>query len=108
MAGRKPGDQRPEMPTVRIAPLRELKVYQVSETELDRLASGSPGQVHLSFALALLPSALTVLITLQTIEIKNARLYYSYLIAFWMLSVQGFTALIQWWRTSDSMKTLVQ
>jgi hypothetical protein len=69
----------------------------------------------LSFALALLPAALTFFITLQTVEIKNDRIYYSYWIAFWLLSVQGLVALVQWrrmsvrwWKTSDSINTLVQ
>jgi hypothetical protein len=122
MPGRKPGDQRPAPPTVRIAPLRELRVYEVSEAELERFAvegerlkSGPPGQTHLSLAFALLPAALTVLITLQTVEIKNDRIYYLYWIAFGILSVQGLVALVQWrkmsvqwWKTSDSIKTMVQ
>jgi hypothetical protein len=103
MAARRSSDQRP----VSVAPLGRLKVYEISEAELERfeaegerLTSGSPGQVHLSFALALLPAALTVLITLQTVEIKNERIYYGYWIAFWMLSVQGLIALVQWWMAS--------
>ena len=118
MAARRSSEQRP----IRIAPLGQLKAYEVSEAELEqfeveaeRLKSGPPGQAHLSFALALLPAALTVLITLQTVEIKNDRIYYSYWIAFWSLSVQDLVALVQWWtmsvrwwKTSDSIRTLVQ
>lgn len=106
MAARKPSEERPALPTVRYAPLGELKVYEISEAELDKLESGPPGQVHMSFALALLPAALTVFITLQTVEIKDDRVYYTYLIAFWLLLVQGLISLVRWLTTSGSIKTL--
>jgi hypothetical protein len=97
-----------ELSTVRIAPLGELNVFEISETELERFESGPSGQVHLNFALALLPAALTVLITLQTVEIKYNRIYYGYWIAFWLLSIQGLISMVRWWTTYDSMKTLAQ
>jgi hypothetical protein len=69
---------------VRYAPLGELKVFELSEAELEKLEAGPQGQIHLNFALALLPAALTILITLQTVTITENRLYYGYLIAFWV------------------------
>ena len=108
MAARKANDLRPAPPVVRYAPLGELRVYEISEAELEKLESGPPGQVHLSFALALLPAALTVFITVQTVEIKDNRIYYSYWIAFWLLSVQGLLSLVRWWTANGSLKSLVQ
>lgn len=108
MAARKAIDDRPAPPIVRYAPLGELRVYEISEAELERLENGPPGQVHLSFALALLPTALTVFITIQTVEIKDNRIYYGYWIAFWLLSVQGLIALVRWWSIGGSLNTLVQ
>jgi hypothetical protein len=108
MAARKAREVRPAPPVVRYAPLGELRVYEISEAELEKLENGPPGQVHLSFALALLPAALTVFITVQTVEIKDNRIYYGYWIAFWLLSVQGLISLARWWATSGSMKSLVQ
>lgn len=67
--------------------VRRSKVYEISESELEKLENGPPGQVHLSFALALLPAALTVFITVQTVEIKDNRVYHGYWIAFWLLFV---------------------
>jgi hypothetical protein len=58
--------------------------------------------------LALLPAALTVFITLQTVEIKNNRVYYGYWIAFWLLSVQGLISLVRWWTTQGTIRTLVR
>lgn len=107
MATRKLADDRPAPPIVRYAPLGELKVYEISEAELEKLEGGPPGQVHLSFALALLPAALTILVTLQTAEIRADRVYYGYWIAFWLLSVQGLTSLLRWWLTRGSLTRLV-
>lgn len=107
MPPRKPGDTRPPPPVVRYAPLTELPVYEITEAELDALAGGPPGQLHLSFALALLPAALTILVTLQTVEIKDDRVYYAYLIAFWVLLVQGLVSLARWWTANRSFGSLV-
>ncbi len=106
MAARKASDDRPAPPVVRYAPLGELKVYEISEAELEKLENGPPGQVHLSFALALLPAALTVFVTLQTVEIKEFRVFNAYWIAFWLLSIQGLVSLARWFTTVGSIKTL--
>lgn len=108
MAARKASDNRPAPPIVRYAPLGELKVYEISEAELEKLENGPPGQVHLSFALALLPAALTVFITIETVEIKGDRIYYGYWIAFWLLSIQGLISLVRWWTIGGTLKSLVQ
>jgi hypothetical protein len=107
VAARKANDPRPAPPIVLYAPLGELKVYEISEAELEKLENGPPGQIHLSFALALLPAALTILVTLQTVTIANDRLYYGYLIAFWALSVQGLISLIQWFFKRRSYRRLI-
>ncbi len=109
MAARKtPDESRPEPPVIRVAPLIELKIYQISESELEKMENGPPGQVHLSFALALLPTALSVFITLQTVDIRDNRIYYGYWVAFWLLSIQGLISLVRWWTSSGSLNTLVK
>lgn len=108
MAARKSSDNRPAAPIVRYAPLGELRVYEISEAELEKLENGPPGQVYLSFALALLPASLTVFITLQTVEISDNRIYFGYWIAFWLLFIQGLVALVQWWVTGRSLRSLAQ
>ena len=107
MAARRANDQRPDPPLIRYAPVGEVRVYEISEAELEQLAGGPQGQVHLSFALALLPAALTVFVTLQTVEIQNWRIFSGYWIAFWLLFVQGSVSLVRWWTTATSTKGLV-
>ena len=107
MAARRANDPRPAAAVVRYAPVGEVRVYEISEAELEQLASGPLGQVQLSFALALLPAALTVFITLQTVEIQDVRIYSAYWIAFWLLFVQGVISLVRWWTAGNSTKGLV-
>jgi hypothetical protein len=89
------------------APLGQLKVYEVSESEFEELAKGPSGQLHLNFGLAMLPAALTILIALQTTTITSNRLYIAYLVAFWALMVQGIVSLLRWWTLNRSRQKLV-
>jgi hypothetical protein len=93
---------------VRYAPLGEVRVYQITEDELEKLAGGPPGQIHLNIALALLPAALTLLVTLQTVEINDNRLFAGYLGAFFAFLLLGLQSLIQWRRASRAFKSQVQ
>lgn len=95
-------------PVVQIGSAPQLRVHQISEEELVQLENGPAGQVHLSFALAMLPAALTILITLQTVTITNDRLYSTYLIALILLACQGIYHLIRWWLTGTSLRGLVK
>jgi hypothetical protein len=95
-------------PVIRVSLMPELKVYQVSEAELEQLADGPPGQLHLNFALAMLPAALTILITLQTVDIPKNRTYYTYIIAFGLLATQGLISLARWWFTGGALTELVE
>lgn len=104
---RKSSAPRPDPPIVLYAPLGELKVYELSEAEFERLASGPSDQLHLNFALAMLPTALSILITLQTTTIASDRVYVAYLVAFWMLLVQGVISLVRWWRSNRSHRQLI-
>jgi hypothetical protein len=105
---RKANDPRPAPPIVVYAPLGELKVYELAEAELDQLAAGSSDQLHLNSALAMPPTALAILVTLQTAEIISDRVYVAYLVAFWALAVQGTISLVRWWRSRRSHDQLIQ
>jgi hypothetical protein len=108
VSARKPDESRPAPPIVRVAPLQELRVYQISESELEKLERGSPESIHLSLALAFLPAALTLLITLQTVDITKPRIYNAYLFSFLLLALQGGVSLIRWWRARGTVRDIVQ
>lgn len=101
-------DDRPPPPVIRYGPLGEIRVYQITEDELDKLAAGPPGQIYLNFALALLPAALALLVTLQTVEIKDDRLFAGYLAAFLVFLLLGLQTLVFWWRAGRTFKSQVQ
>jgi hypothetical protein len=107
LAARKASDPRPAPPILLYAPLGQLKVYELSEAEFEQLAEGPAGQLHLNFALAMLPAALTILIALQTTTIVSERTYLSYLVAFWALLVQGVISLLRWWWSDRSHRKLI-
>lgn len=70
MAAKKP-EQHAVAPVLRVAPLGELKVYTVTEDELDTIGRGSPGSIFLNFALALLPLAGGFFITILSTKIET-------------------------------------
>lgn len=70
MAAKKKGEH-PVAPVLRVAPLGELKVYTITEDELDSLGRGSPGTLYLNFGLALVPVAVAFLITILSTEIPS-------------------------------------
>ncbi len=108
MAARKGQDTRPALPIILYAPLGELKVYEVSEAELEKLEAGPPGLIHLNFALAMIPTAITILITLQTATITSPRVFTAYLVAFWALSVQGAISLVRWQTSNRTFRKLTR
>lgn len=71
MAAKKRAEHSVFDPFYRVAPLGEIKVYPLTEEELDAIGRGSPGSIFLNFALALLPLSAAFLITLLTTTIDN-------------------------------------
>ena len=70
MSAKKKDDLHQVAPVLRVAPLGELKVYTVTEEELDTVGRGSPGSIYLNFAIGLLPLGFSFLITLLTTKIE--------------------------------------
>src|SRR5438477_5741607 len=96
-----PAKHQPQHPVIRVAPLGELNAYTVYEHELETLASGSPGGIFLNFALALLPLAVGIIVTLRssTMTDLNFTLFTSASIIF---IVAGLICLALWWKTHRS------
>lgn len=58
-------------PVLRVAPLGELKVYTITEDELEALGRGSPGSVYLNLGLALVPVAVAFVVTIASTDIPT-------------------------------------
>lgn len=102
-----PARNQPQLPIIRVAPLGELNAYTIYEHELETLAEGSPGGLFLNFALALLPTAVGVIVTLRsgTMTDLNFMLFTSASIIF---MIAGVICLALWRRTYKSVTTLVE
>jgi high-affinity Fe2+/Pb2+ permease len=102
-----PARNQPQLPIIRVAPLGELNAYTIYEHELETLAEGSPGGLFLNFALTLLPTAIGIIVTLRssTMTDLNFMLFTSASIIF---VIAGLICLVLWWRTHNSVTTLVE
>lgn len=95
-------------PVVRVAPLGELRVYQISEAELDRLASGGPDSLLLTLATFFLSSFISFGITLATTTIADDRLYHTFGIVCLVSAIAAFVLGILWGRNRVSSRQLVK
>jgi hypothetical protein len=96
------------LPAVRVAPLGELRVYVISEEELNELEIGSPASLHLNFSLALLASGLSFLATLLTADITAPRTFAVFVILSAVFLVGGAFLFANWFRLRRSSKGLAQ
>ena len=82
-------------PVIRVASLGDIKIYQLTEEELDRLAAGSPDSPVLSIALALVSTSVTLRVTLQTATLTSDK-HEGFVAAFWVTAVSGGIMLLLW------------
>jgi hypothetical protein len=96
------------LPAVRVAPLGELRVYIISEEELNELENGSPASQNLNFALALLASGFSFLTTLLTTEIASVRTFAVFVILTVVFLLFGVILFASWYRLRKSSQGLAQ
>ena len=96
------------LPEIRKGRVKTLTIHEVSETELNILAQGSPNSIHLNFAIGLFTLASSFLITLLTTKIESDRIF----ITFVVIAVIGFIASIflffLWKKDFKSIKKVVE
>jgi hypothetical protein len=96
------------LPAVRVAPLGELRVYIISEEELNELENGSPAAQNLNFSLALLASGLSFLTTLLTTDIASVKTFAVFVILTSVFLLVGFILFASWYRLRKSSQGLAQ
>jgi hypothetical protein len=84
------------LPAVRRARIERLNIYEVSEEELELLERGSPESLFLNFALILLSTAISLLITLLTADISSDRVFYVFVIFTVIGFIGGAVLLVLW------------
>lgn len=101
-------DQHQVGPVLRVAPLGELKVYAVTEDELEALGRGSPGSLYLNLGLAMLPVGIAFLITILSADIPSQEGKIFFVCSAVLFSVLGAISLVFAAHHHLSTKSLVQ
>jgi hypothetical protein len=94
-------------PSIRIAPLGELKAWPVYEHELDELARGSPASLYLNFSLSLFSSGMTLLVALLTTTITSDRLFDVFVIGCVISLLASSVLGTMWLRSHSSTSGLI-
>src|SRR5256885_1636055 len=105
-----PNTQTPQQLEPRIvrATLRELTIYDVSETELEIIERGGPESLYLNFAIFFISTALSLTVALATTEIKSRRLYDGFFIVTAVAYAAALVLGALWLRSLRSKKTIMK
>ncbi len=83
-------------PVIRVAPLGELKIYPITEAELNELERGSAASVHLNFALFFLGIAIPLFFTIRLATFVADRTFNVFVIFFAVTLVAGLVFSVLW------------
>lgn len=95
-------------PVVRIAPLGELRVYLITESELAELERGSSASLFLNFALFFLGLAIPLFFTIRVTTFPSDRTFTVFVVFFAVTLVAGVVSLALWFRVHRSSTQLAQ
>ena len=104
-----PGELKPQSGELKITRgrLEEVRVYEITESELDTLEQGSLGSLHLNFAIFLVSIASGFLIPLLDSTQESERVFIAYTIIVVVGYLVGAFLFIQWLMTrKDLNKTI--
>jgi hypothetical protein len=91
---------------VRVALVASVDLYQIKDSELDTFEKGSPADLHLNFAIALLTLAVSAFGTLYTATFQNETAKTVYIV----ITIAGFMIgvflLASWWKSHTSLKQI--
>ena len=95
-------------PVIRVAPLGELRIYPITEAELNELEQGSPASVHLNFARSFAGIAATLLVSIWATAIEPDRKFYVFVIAAFACVVTALVFSVLWGINHRGSKRLSQ
>lgn len=84
--------------------LGEVRIYDVTESELDILERGSPNSIFLNFALVLIPTGLSFLIALNDSAVEEDHTFILYTLIV-IISFVGGTVLLALWLKCRNVHT---
>ena len=93
-------------PAIQRIPLNKLRIFEISETELEALERGSPESIYLNLAIAVLSVAISFIIALATTKIDNDRMFYVFVIVAVVGGIAGITFGLLWLVSRRSLKNV--
>ena len=99
-------DPTPLDPAIHRVRLDRLRIFEISEAELEALERGSPESTFLNLALVVLSNAISFSIVLATTEIENNRTFIVFVVVTAIGSVAGVTFGVLWLISRRSLKSV--
>lgn len=99
------GKRKAELdPAIHRVRLDKLRIFEISEAELEALERGSLESIFLNLAIAVLSIAISFSTTLATTEIPSDRTYAVFVIITSIGYLAGITFSLLWWISRRSLK----
>ena len=109
-----PRDPQPPLPShalpppIQWVPLGTLTVYHITEQELDQLEKGTPESTYFGFAVFLLSTGISFLISLLTTDVKSNRAFTVFAVVASVGIIGGVLLLIVWARFQRLAKRITK
>ncbi len=101
-----PKSSTPLDPAIHRVRLDRLRIFEISEAELESLERGSPESIYLNLALAVLAVAISFSISLATTEIDSNRTFTVFVVVTVVGYVAGLTLGALWLISRRSLKSV--
>ncbi|MEW6066788.1 MAG: phage holin family protein [Nitrospirota bacterium] len=113
MAQEKPMTEQAEstgekQPKIRRGRVDSLTLYEITDYELDILATGSPSSIYLNFAIFFISIAISFLIALSTATIASDRIFTIFVVIVVIGFISGGVLFCLWLRNRKSISTIIK
>jgi hypothetical protein len=92
-------------PAIHRGRIDSLRIYEISEAELDALERGSPESVYLNLGLTVLSVAISFSVALATTHIESNKTFTVFVVLVVVGYLAGLTFGILWWISRRSLRS---
>ncbi len=96
-----------QIPKVRLGTVDEVRLYQITESELDILEHGSPSSTFFNFAIFFLSTAFSFIASIMAAPIGNERVFTVFTVIIVVGLALGVILLILWWKSPNQCKKTI-
>ncbi len=93
-------------PAIHRGRLDSLRIYEISEAELDALERGYPESLYLNFGLTVLTVAISFSIALATTKIDSDRTFTVFVVLIVIGYLAGVTFAMLWWISRRALQSV--